>query len=628
MGAVAVFRINGWNRFGYLETFKKRRSFLDEAKQAKEYRGKTMPGLFGYTGGGDSGDGHILAGMRDLLVYVDKCNSEPFFSAGGVCAGYCVPAFEAADSVTAERAGVACWFDGEIYNFDELVREMRLAHDVQIKAGLPPSSQNIKELIILAYQAGALKSLLGKVDGYFSAVVFDQNRRQVKLLTDRFGFGQLFYAAFGKNFVWASEYKAFLAVPGFSICADRQSVSDFVSYGSLCDDRTWLEGVYSLDQALILTYDIASGAVDRERYWSHDDIRPLACGAAAELYEEWGRLFRLSVARRSSGRVGLTLSGGLDSRAILAAMPEPPDGGEINAATHGPPRCADIRFAAMAAKVKGCVRHHIFPVEIDGWLERAFLGIWATDGSSDLSSQFGFNFGAFSGLFGVCLNGIGGGTMQGGRALGSSLALELGKTDTGAPGLQMLRRRMVRSGFRLDESFYRVRMPFFDNSLYEFVMALPPEIRKKRTFYWNALLHNFPQYYKKIPWQQPGVPIGWPRPLFEAGFFCNRVLSRARRKLQRFGLPVTDSKLFFDVSAMLRHDGNRALAAAILADKKSFYPEYISGDIAAALARGRASVNIKTLCRVLTFEIWMRQLHAGHPYPETLTAATTIQKVK
>jgi len=583
-----------------------------------------MPGLFGYTGGGCSGDERVLVGMRDLLVHAGSCNSEPFFRAGGVCAGYCVPAFEPADGFTAEESGVACWFDGEIYNFDELAKEIPAARGVQNRAGLPPSPQNIKELIISAYRAGALKDLLSRVDGYFSAVICDQNRRQVKLLTDRFGFGQLFYAVLDKNFVWASEYKAFLAVPGFSIRADRQSVDDFIRYGTLCDDRTWLEGVCLLDQALVLTYDIASGVVSMERYWSPEAIRPLAGGAAiGELYEEWGRLFRLSVAKRSlPGRAGLTLSGGLDSRAILAAMPAPPDGGEINAATHGSNnRCADIRFAAMAAKVKGGVRHHIFPLEADGWLERTFLGIWATDGAVDLASQFGFRyFGALAGIFGVCLNGIGGGTMQGGRALGSSLALELGRTDTGAPGLNMLRRRMTRPGFRLDESFFRIRMPFFDNSLYEFVMALPQEIRRKRTFYAGALLHNFPRYYRDIPWQQAGVPISLPRPLFAAGFFCNRVASRARRKLQSLGLPVADSKLQFDVSAMLRHGGNRALASSILADKKSLYPEYVPDGLAAALTGGCASVNIKTLCRVLTFEIWMRQLHAGCPFPEIKSA--------
>jgi len=569
-----------------------------------------MPGLFGYTDNtGLSGGDSILTKMRDLLVYAGKCNSESFFHGDGIHAGYCAPAFETIDMYTLERGGVACWFDGEIYNMYELANNGTISSGNIITA---------KELIISAYESGTLTDILRKADGYFSAVIYDGGKRQIKLIADRFGFRQLFYATRNGNFIWASECKAFLAVPDFKVDVDRQSVDDFMKYGILCDDRTWLDGVYLLEPAAILTFDARSRALRKERYWSPDEIRPLAGKVnLTELYEEWGRLFRLSVDERTTYTdtvsTGLTLSGGLDSRAILAAMPEPPDGGKINAVTYGPCGCDDVRLASVAAGVKGSVRHHIFPVEADGWLNRAFLGIWATDGVLDLSSQLGFkHFDAISKLFGVCMNGIGGATLQGGRVLGQSLSLEHGRTDAGAPGNQMERRRHCLPGFRLDESYFKVRMPFFDNSLYEFVMALPLDIRRKRFFYGKALLHNFPRYYKKIPWQQSGVPISLPRPLFEAGFFCNRVMSRAKRKLRRFGLPVYDSKLHFDIKETLRHRKNLALATSILTDKKSFYPEYIQGEFTVNAVRGHTSSDkIKRLCRILTFEIWMRQLNYG-----------------
>jgi len=568
-----------------------------------------MPGLFGYTDNtGLSGGDSILTKMRDLMVYAGKCNSEPFFHGDGIHAGYCVPAFETIDMYTLERGGAACWFDGEIYNMDELANNGTISSGNIITA---------KELIISAYESGTLTDMLRKADGYFSAVIYDRNTRQIKLLADRFGFRQLFYAVCNGNFIWASECKVFPAVPDFKVDVNRQSVEDFMKYGILCDDRTWLDGVYLLDPAAILTFDARSGSLRKERYWSPDDIRPLAGKVnLTELYEEWGRLFKLSVAERTTYTdtvsTGLTLSGGLDSRAILAAMPEPPDGGKINAVTYGCYGCSDIRLAARAADVKGVVNHHVFPLEYDGWLKRAFLEIWATDGALVLSSQLGFkHFDAVSKLFGVCMNGIGGGTLQGGRALGSPLSLERGRTETGAPGLQMLRRRQCLPGFRLDESYFKVRMPFFDNSLYEFVMALPRDIRRKRFFYGKALLHNFPQYYKHIPWQQSGVPISLPRPLFEAGFFYNRVMSRAKRKLQSFGLPVYSSKLHFYIDEALRHKGNLALATSILTDKKSFYPEYISGEFTVNDVHRHTSAKIKRLCRILTFEIYMRQLNYG-----------------
>ena len=123
-------------------------------------------------------------------------------------------------------------------------------------------------------------------------------------------------------------------------------------------------------------------------------------------------------------------------------------------------------------------------------------------------------------------------------------------------------------------------------------------------FYRGALLHNFPEYYMNIPWQQAGVPISLPPSVFDARFFCNRVLCRAKRKLQGWGLPFSDTKLFFDTPAALRQKGNRALAEKILNDPNAVWPDYISCSADSLLNAGT-----KRLCRVLTFEVWMRLLN-------------------
>jgi asparagine synthase (glutamine-hydrolysing) len=379
--------------------------------------------------------------------------------------------------------------------------------------------------------------------------------------------------------------------------------------GILCEDRTWLDGVYLLNPATILTYDTETGYIHTETYWSPSEIRPVTDKIDIREYcEEWGRLFKLSVAKRigEKERVGLTLSGGLDSRAILAAMPVP--GSEINAVTLGDGGCDDVRFAAMAAKIKGA-EHHFFPLKVDGWFERACLGIWATDGALSLSSQLGIEYlRTISNIFGVSLNGIGGGRMQGGRVVGASAHYEFDGIKDGIPGLQMIRRRMLRPGFRLDESFFKVRMPFFDNALYNFAMALPGDVRNKGGFYNNALLHNFYDYYKKIPWQQAGVPISLPPLLFQAGTVYKIALSRLKRKLQSVGLPALDTKLYFNISEMFRNDMNRKLMEEIISDRNAFYPRY-APESRVVVNNMRRSVAIEKTCGLLTFEIYMRQLN-------------------
>jgi asparagine synthase (glutamine-hydrolysing) len=563
--------------------------------------GQTMPGLFGYADQSDtSRDDLTLRKMRDLLIYRKEHKSEPFFHKEGVHAGYCAPSFESVDECVAEESGVTCWFDGEFYNTRELSGEK--------SSGM--TGRSVKELIIGAYKTGTLKEFLRKTDGYFSAVIYDYGKRRLTLAIDRFGFRHIFYTKYEKKFLWASECKAFLAMPDFKIDVNRQSVDEFMRLGILCEDRTWLNGVYLLNPATILTYDTETGSIRTETYWSPSEIRPVAAKIdIREDCEEWGRLFKLSVARRigEKERVGLTLSGGLDSRAILAAMPVP--GSEINAVTLGDGGCDDVRFAAMAAKIKGA-EHHFFPLKVDGWFERACLGVWATDGALNLSSQLGIeHLSAFSKLFESNMIGMGGGVMQGGMEPGTSVYDAYGKTEDAVAGLNMRNRRMIRCGFRLDESFFKIRMPYYDSDLYDFVMAVPQDIRKKGLLINRALLHNFPRYYKRIPWQKTGVPISLPPPLFNAGYFYNRLLSRFKRKLHGIGLPVHDSKLYFNLSETFNSDGNRKQREKMLSYEEAFYPRYLPKDFTIFSLNKHMDVKIEKICRILTFEIYMRQLN-------------------
>jgi hypothetical protein len=208
--------------------------------------------------------------------------------------------------------------------------------------------------------------------------------------------------------------------------------------------------------------------------------------------------------------------------------------------------------------------------------------------------------------------------MQGGRLAGSSAHSENDEMANGVPGLQMERRRKIRSGWRLDESFFKIRMPFFDNAFHDFVMAIPPNIRNKGVFYRNALLHNFERYYRMIPWQQAGVPISLPPLLFKAGTFCKRSLSRVKRELRGLGLPVYDSKLYFDVSDMMRGGNNRARIEKILFDKNAIFQEYLPENARTLSANKRTCSGVEKICRIFTFEIWMRQATAPAFRPDQL----------
>lgn len=105
-----------------------------------------------------------------------------------------------------------------------------------------------------------------------------------------------------------------------------------------------------------MTFRLAEGRLAQQTYWSWDEIAPIAGNNPRELADELGTRFRTAVERRTTRQTGLTLSGGLDSRAILAAMPHAP-----KTFTFGRPNSADVRLAALVP----------LPIDYANWSRRA-----------------------------------------------------------------------------------------------------------------------------------------------------------------------------------------------------------------------------------------------------------------
>jgi Asparagine synthase (glutamine-hydrolyzing) len=573
-----------------------------------------MPGIFGYINADDDiSHPAILKTMCDLMQHRRSFKVDSWFHDRFVHAGRCYPAFETNLSQPKIKNGVSCWFDGEFYTASDVNKTLNIfpyAHHIVSDA----------DVLLEAYYTGQIAAFLRAIDGYFSAVIYDEPKKKLILISDRFGMRHLYWYSSGNFFSWASECKAFLALPSFKSRIDPLALKDFLRVGMLCDNRSWLKDVSVLPPATILTVDCNTIQSTIRHYWNPQEINPIQGNFDVREYcTEWGRLFCAAVLRRCSKnqKTGITLSGGLDSRALLAAMPqfECP----IHAFTLGNARCDDVRFAARAARLKGAF-HHVLELRHEQWLPSGFRGIWASDGSVCLSSQLGIEFlKTMGGYFTVCLNGIGGGRMQGGKVIGSGRHDESDRVDeNGEPGLQMIRRRMLRQGFRLDESYFNVRMPFFDNTLYSFIMSAPASIRAKGILYIKALMRNFPEFYKSIPWQQAGVPISLPTPFFEIGTFIKRSASKLARIAQQKGFPVQDQKLYFNPGTWLRMAPSRSIIGELLGTSNALYTEYIDKKTVEKAWRAHLSGNDKTedICRYATLEIWLQQIFLKNLRPE------------
>jgi asparagine synthase (glutamine-hydrolysing) len=388
-----------------------------------------------------------------------------------------------------------------------------------------------------------------------------------------------------------------LALPGFEPKIERASLEDFFRVGNLLGDRTWIKGVALLPAATVLTWDLNERTLGQRQYWSTDEIKPLPVGTdPVELAEELGRPFHAAVERRSTGRTGVTLSGGLDSRAILAAMSK---NGVLHAVTIGTRGCADERLARRAAKVKGAA-HHAWELSAAGWLRPRIEGVWSTDGELNLlHMHITAVLPRVRELFDIALDGCGANGVIGDTWIEMGIATQAEYIDTRT-------RRFLILGPAVLRGHIEERFPFMDNKFVELCLAAPDELKQDNALYKMMLLKTFPEYYERIPWQKTGEPIRWPGPYEGRPTLKDRI----RWRLHRYGLYKPRSRAFYDYAGWIRQEPARSTFQSVLGDRSALYPEYLSPkEVEAGLAKHFAGEDrAQYLCGVLTFELWLRQI--------------------
>jgi asparagine synthase (glutamine-hydrolysing) len=525
------------------------------------------------------------------------------------------------------KSGTYVWLDGEFYNQEEL----------KISAANTPESD--AEILLRLYSKDESLSFLNKIDGLFAAVIYDTSSNKVHLISDRYGLRYLYWMIHHGDLVWASQIKAFLEVPAFQPKIDQLALRQFMSIGYMLENRTWFEGVELLSSGTILTWDIAAASQEARRYWWWSDIKPLPQPIdEEEVCETLGKLFCSSVERRSRevGQVGLTLSGGLDSRAILAAIPDHLS--PVHAITVGKKGSDDVKFAASAAKVKGAI-HHIFEISAKNWLEPRVRTVWYTDGQQDLQHMHaGDTVSRIGDIFSINLGGLAGDLIMGGSFLRNETYFrginegmeslfaehigcspELLQDFNSYKGLvrsdyyflQNRVRRFTYVGATNSRLYLEERAPFFDNELMEFVYGLPDHLRYKHHIYNRMLLRYFPDFFANIPWQKTRMALGWSERRQKMATLSLRVKNAVRRRVNRLGFNISDPRPFTDYSSWIRSEPARSILIKFLNNRDALYTEYLSRkEVVKNLNDHLRGDRICTpsLCRYLTVEIWLQQV--------------------
>jgi asparagine synthase (glutamine-hydrolysing) len=211
-----------------------------------------------------------------------------------------------------ETGTVQLVFNGEIYNFRELRRELEAG-------GHRFSTDADTEVIVHLYEDLGVKCL-ERLNGMFAFALWDEGRQELVLARDRFGKKPLYYAELGRELVFGSELKALLQHPRCPRSLDYDSLSRYLALEYVPTPRSIFEGVRKLPGGHVLRWRAGRSSI--ESWW--DLTFEPADGTVTddEYVDEFRERFREAVRRRlvSDVPLGAFLSGGIDSSSVVAMM--------------------------------------------------------------------------------------------------------------------------------------------------------------------------------------------------------------------------------------------------------------------------------------------------------------------
>lgn len=209
-----------------------------------------------------------------------------------------------------EDATVWVIFNGEIYNFQELRKQLSIKHRWK--------SHTDTEVLLHGYEEWGIERLLKKINGMFAFCLYDQNKQLAYLVRDRIGKKPLYYWQHKKSVVFSSETKAFFQLPDFNFQIDPEMFKLWMGFPYLPEnDRTIIKNVVKVPPASFLTVT-ADGKTQLRQYWQLPrETLKINFDLAQQRLE---KLLINAVNTRMVADVpiGILLSGGLDSSLITA----------------------------------------------------------------------------------------------------------------------------------------------------------------------------------------------------------------------------------------------------------------------------------------------------------------------
>ena len=315
------------------------RSVIENMTEALAHRGPDDDGHFV--------EGRVGLGFRRLSIIDLSGGKQPIFN---------------------EDGSAAIIFNGEIYNYRDLAAELAAA-------GHTFKTRSDTETILHAYEEYG-DDCVQHLRGMFGFAIWDRRKRRLLLARDRLGVKPVYYYRNHRFFAFASEIKALLEIPSIPREVDPEALDLYLSLRYVPGPRTMFKNIFRLQPGHVLVMDEAG--VRTRKYWDINYSAPRPHSAQDSL-ERFSELLEESVRMRLIAEVplGVFLSGGLDSSAILALMSKVAGGDRVKTFSVGyeassakEEEANEFEYARLATNAFAAEHHEyrLSPKEFEGFV--------------------------------------------------------------------------------------------------------------------------------------------------------------------------------------------------------------------------------------------------------------------